>query len=213
MAHNRPSSLRSTLRLAVHLLLLALVPGTGFAQEQADTDAKADPNYRLSIRDQVEISIFDEPDLKTVQRIDAEGQIRLAYIGTVAIAGKTVREAERFIEDLYVKERILRSPMATVRVLEYAPREIRVLGAVAKPGTIEFPPEMTRMDIIDAISRAGDFTKIARKNRVRITRIGEDGRPRIETVNVEEMISGRKTDVKPVYVYPGDTIFVEEAIF
>ena len=179
----------------------------------AEAADDSEVNYQLSVRDQIEISIFDEPDLKSIQRIDGIGQVRLAHIGTINLAGKTVREAEKYIEGLYVENRILRSPMATVRVLEYSLREIKILGAVATPGTIEFPKEIGRMDIVDAISRAGDFTRTARRNNVRVTRLGPDGRPNSFVVNVDEMISGRRDDVERVYVFPGDTIFVPQSVF
>lgn len=182
------------------------------AAETVNTD-DSEINYQLLVRDQIEINIFDEPDLDTVQRIDGRGQVRLAHLGTIKIAGMTVREAEIFIEKLYVEERILRHPMATVRVLEYTPREIKVLGAVADPGTIEFPKESTRMDIVDALSRAGGFTKVARRNHVRVTRLDEAGQPQVIHVNVDDMISGKRPNIERVYVYPGDTIFIPESLF
>ena len=127
----------------------------------------------------------------------------------------TLREAEDYIENLYVKNRILRNPKATIRILEYAPKEISVLGAVGAPGRLQFPAEITSMDIIEAIAQAGGFTEIAKKNAVRVTRTDEKGQPMSFTVNCEHMIKGRTTrngKSTRVLIYPGDIIYVSESI-
>ncbi|MBL4576652.1 MAG: polysaccharide biosynthesis/export family protein, partial [Opitutaceae bacterium] len=49
----------------------------------------ADVSYRLSIRDQIEISLFDEPELNDTQRIDGQGQIEVSLIGPTTLTGLT----------------------------------------------------------------------------------------------------------------------------
>ncbi len=171
--------------------------------------------YRLSVRDQIDIQVFEEPDLSLTQRIDGDGQIRIPLLGNRRIAGKTVREAEDFIENLYQEEGMLRDPMITVRVNQYAPKEVSILGAVGRPGKQEFPIERNRLDIVDVVSRAGGFSGIARGNAVHITRRDErTGEEETFTVNVESMITGsRRGDGERFYVYPGDVIWVPERVF
>jgi polysaccharide export outer membrane protein len=170
-------------------------------------------SYRLNLRDEIEVQIFDENDLNTSQRIDGRGQIRVQLVGTVVVAGKTVREAEDFIESLYVEKRILRNPMVTIRVLQYAPREVNVLGEVGNPGAMLFPAEINEMDIVDVIAKSGGFTQLARRNRVEVTRIGPDGKATVREINVDDMIRGRSRDGARFMVRPGDTISVPAIIF
>ena len=170
-------------------------------------------NYRLSVRDQIEFDVFDEP-LGMTQRIDGSGQIRIPLLGNQEISGMTVREAEDFIEKLYVENRILRNPTVTIRVAEYAPREVAILGAVGSPGTQEFPIERNQMDIVEVVSRAGGFTGIARSNAVSVTRIDDDGGERTFTVDVESMITGSRRDGSERFkILPGDVIWVRERVF
>ncbi len=179
-------------------------PGTAF-------DAR---NYQLSVRDQVEIQVFGEADLNITQRIDGAGQIRIPLLGNHRVTGLSVREAEDFIENLYVENRILRNPIVTVRVVEYAPREVAILGAVGRPGTQDFPIERNDMDIVEVVARAGGFTGIARSNAVSVTRQEENGRERTYTVDVESMITGSRRDgTERFKILPGDVIWVRERVF
>ncbi len=205
---NRHFLLRSAALAATFALAQAATAQQPTAQSTDET-----VNYRLTYRDQIEIQIFDEPDLSSTQRIDGSGQIRVPLIGNVTLVGKTVREAEQFIEHLYVENRILRKPMATMRVLEYVPREVNVLGEVGTPGALAFPPEIIEMDIVDVIAKAGGFTQVARKNRVEVTRLGVDGRPVVTEVNVDDMIRGRDREGRRFMVRPGDTVSVPASIF
>lgn len=176
-------------------------------------------NYRLSIRDSIAVTIYDEPDLSTAQRIDADGRIRFALLGPRRVAGLTIREAEDMIESLYVEERILRHPQVTIKVENYAPKEISIFGQVRSPGKLAFPIEHNHLDIIDVIAKVGGFTGVSRSDRVRVARIDENGEERILTINVERLISGssslfgRGGDLEETRIYPGDVIYVPERIF
>lgn len=211
-----PAPFSRARRLALTgVLALAAFPCLTLTGQEARSaeEAPQETSYLLNLRDQVEIQIYDEPELSSIQRIDGRGQVRLQLVGTVVIVGKSVREAEEYLEKLYVENRILRNPMATVRVLEYAPREVNVLGAVHTPGTLAFPNEINEMDIVDVIAKAGGFTQIARRNRVEVSRIGPDGRLVVSEVNVDDMIRGRGRGTSRYMIRPGDTISVPEAIF
>lgn len=190
--------------VAATLLTLALAAAAAMAQPATESDGSE--AYRLSVRDQIEISIFDEPDLAVSQRIDSSGQINLPLVGTTVIAGRTVREAEAYVASLYVEKRILRRPMATVRVIEYAPREVSVTGQVGAPGMVAFPKEQNAVDIIEVLSRAGGLTERANGRDVQVTRIGPDGKLINFSINVDELLNrGRGQRIS---VYPGDVISV-----
>lgn len=98
--------------------------------------------------------------------------------------------------------------MATIRVLEYAVREISVHGAVSSPGSLTFPPEVNSLDIIEVIAKSGGFSDKADGRNVRITRINAEGTEEVIEINVEAMIIGKSRDTKRVLVYPGDVLFI-----
>lgn len=208
---------------ALTLFVAGLMLGTGslFGQQTPDSlpEGFDAANYQLSERDQIEIIVYDEPDLSISQRIDGRGQVRVPLLGTTRIAGKTVREAEKLLETSYVDRRILRDPMVTIRVSEYAPKEVSVLGAVANPGRVALPIEAGSLDIVEVISNVGGFTGIARSDRVRVSRRAANGREQTFTVNVERMISGGgrrdrfQSSQRQFEVLPGDIIYVDERLF
>jgi polysaccharide export outer membrane protein len=193
-----------------------MLVATSQASAQDETEPQEDGSYRLGKLDQIQITIFDEPDLSVAQRINGEGSVRIPLIGVIKVAGLTISKAETRIEEAYVENQILKDPIVSIRVIDYAPKEISILGAVGSPGKLPFPTEVSSLDIVDVISKVGGFTKIARADSVRITRVGDDGREIIFTVNVESMITGRgRRSGEParVPIYPGDVIWVPERMF
>ena len=206
---------------SLHRLLsvtLALAWGMSWATAyDLDSSEEAKKSYRLMSRDLIAISVYDEPDLAAEQRIDGEGGVRLPLLGDVSLAGITLREGEKRLEEAFVEKRLLVNPQVTIHVLEYAPRMVSVLGEVNSPGPVEFPVETVAMDIIDVISRAGDFTSIAKADAVKIRRSNARGEEATLTVDVTQMMRGGKkveTGQEAVFlIFPDDVIFVPERIF
>lgn len=176
-----------------------------------------DPSYRLSPGDTISISVQGEPDLTTAPTISRSGEIRLIYISDdIVITGRTVRETEHFLENLYREKKLLKSPVIRVNIGAYAPREVSVLGAVRTPGTVAFPRDNTSMDLVDVITRAGGFTPIAKEYAVQLTHRTADGKETVQTVDLADVISNRRRQAKDrvdVLVYPGDRIYVPEKMF
>lgn len=184
-------------------------------QTGSNAPAGANPSYRIMIRDQVQITVFDEADLSTAQRVDGKGQLRVPLLGNVKISGLTIRDAEELLERRFVEGEFLKEPMVTLKIVEYATREVSVLGAVRSPGVIPFPFEVNSMDIVDVISKTGGLAGIARGEAVRVTRLDEDGQEKISIVNVESLITGkgRRSDSDRFLIYPGDVIYVPDRLF
>jgi polysaccharide export outer membrane protein len=197
--------------------LCALLAAVASAQTPPAPDApRTDPAYRLIAGDQVAISVYGESELSISQKLDTEGRIRLALVGDLALAGLSVREAERTIEKLYVDRRILKQPMINIVVQTYAVRDISILGAVRGPGKMTFPPEKSVLDITDVVTRAGGFLPTAKSDAVKITRVDAAGRESTVEINVEAMLTRRgagPNTLKEFPIYPGDRIWVPERLF
>ena len=175
-----------------------------------------DPSYHLSSGDTIAISIYGETDLSTTQTIARSGEVRLALIGEIIVMGKSVREAETAIENTYKQRQFLRSPVVTLAVTSYFPREISVLGAVRTPGTVVFPRDVTSLDIVEVITRVGGCLPVSKSDAVTITHRDATGKETVTTVDLENTITGRyragreRAD-RPIY--PGDRIWVPERLF
>ncbi|MFA5057924.1 MAG: polysaccharide biosynthesis/export family protein [Opitutaceae bacterium] len=189
-----------------------------FAETPAPADSKADTKvnfiYKLTNADRLRITVFGEPDLSTISRIDARGNVNLYLIGDVHVAGSTVNEAQKIIEAAYHDGRYLRNPQVTISVEDYAPRTVTVDGQVKSPGSISLPAEST-LTVYQAIIRAGGFTDIAKGSAVSVTRVLPDGSKKVFTVDVDSLIKGKdRANVKDdtLLLEPGDIIYVPERL-
>jgi polysaccharide export outer membrane protein len=170
--------------------------------------------YKLTTADRLRVVLYGEPDLATVTRIDARGNINLFLVGDVHVAGLTVYEAQKFIEASYRDGRFLRSPQATISVEDYAPRTVTVDGQVKAPGTISLPVEST-LTVYQAIIRAGGFTDVAKGTAVQVTRILPDGTKKVFFVDVDSLIKGKgrtREHDDSLLLEPGDIIYVPERL-
>lgn len=175
-----------------------------------------DPGYHLSNGDEIAVIIWGEADVSTDQRIDSKGVVRMPLIGDVNLSSKTVREAEKYLEQVFIDKKILRKPMVTISVRDYAVREVSVLGAVNSPGKYRMPKEAASIEIVELITSLGGFKPTAKADEVKVTRVDEAGIETVSTVNVEVMITGKgagKNTPKSFLVYPGDRIYVPERLF
>lgn len=190
----------------IGLLVLALSWGALRAQEQPVTEST---DYVMQPSDLIRVMVFQEPDLMREVRITQEYTITLPLIGTIDLRGKTVRQAEEVIRSLYDKDYLV-NPQINLTVLEYTQRTVKVIGAVNQPGAIVFPPEQ-KMGLLEAIARAGGFSRIAERRKVRLTRTLEEGKTENYIINTDEMIEGNTA--KQWLLTKGDVIFVPERIF
>ncbi len=192
------------------LALTAQPPSSPAAAPQTD------PSYKLIVGDQIAVSIFGEGELSVSQRLDSQGRVRLALVGDLILTGKSVREAETLIEQLYIDRRILKQPMVSLTVQAYAIRDISILGAVRSPGKLTFPPEKSTLDVTDVITRAGGFLPTAKSDLVKITRVDAAGRETTIELNVEAMLTRRGANAntpKEYPILPGDRLWVPERLF
>ena len=154
--------------------------------------------------DLVEVRVFQEPDHSGIWRVSPEGTIDYPLCGKVALEGRTTSTAADSLRECLT--RYLRRPQVSVLIREYNSKKIFVFGEVQKPGTFPHDGEMT---IIQAITLAGGFTKLAAKNSTNVTRIVE-GQERKIRVPVEDIGVGRE---KNFLLQPGDIVFVPESFF
>ena len=212
---------------AAALLWAIVMPLPSFGAEVADTKhagngesaapASTNVSYVLGPNDVIRVVVFREPDLTMETRIDQDGSVTLGLIETVKLGGLTINSANVRLKELYEQGRFLRSPTVSVTLLQtgrtnVAPvvkKTISVAGQVKKPGSIELP-EGQKIDLVQAIALAGDFTGIAKKTEVSVKRT-VNGVPRVFIEDVEAMI--RDAKAKSFEVLPGDVIFVKEKFF
>lgn len=207
------AKVRSVYRMGMIPMVVMALAGLAELSGQSILEGR-DLGYVLRPMDVISIQIFGEADLEREQRIDGNGIVRLALVGSIQLAGLTLQAAEEQIEQAYVEGRYLRAPQAALTVVRYSEQFVSVLGQVADPGRIPLEDESSTIRLVDAISAVGGFTGIARGDAVTITRIGPEGEESVQ-VNAINLINGRGADVPERFqvLLPGDVVYVPERLF
>lgn len=204
----------------LHFLFLCLMCAGGAVLSSAADAAESTPaaatrpSYTLANTDRLRITVYQEEDLSVFTRIDAKGTVNLPLVGEVAVAGRTVSEAQRVIESAYQEGRFLKKPQVTINIEEYAPREVSIDGKVRIPGRYPLPIE-ANMTVLDLVTKAGGLTDTAKGTAISVTRISPDGKKTVFNVDIESLMKGKdraKASDNSVILLPGDIVYVPERI-
>jgi polysaccharide export outer membrane protein len=208
------TSLAYTLIFSAVSAILTAAPApetrrTDIAKSDTAREVVARGDYVLQPLDLLKVLVFQEDDINKQGevRMSEEATITLPLIGTVNLKGKTVRQAESLIHDLYDKDYLV-NPQVSVNVLKYAERFVNVSGAVNQAGRVPFPQERG-LTIMSAIAAAGGQNRLANLKKVLLTRKGADGSPEKREINVDAIIKGEADDVP---LENNDTVVVTERV-
>ena len=176
-------------------------------QEEPSLSAEPTADYRLGTGDSMNILVYGEPDLTAIVRVSKEGSIELPLIGKVRASGSTTRELKERIE-ARLKEGYLVKPDVQIILQEYRQDVVHLMGQVGAPGPYRITHSNTLME---TISKAGGFTPIAKRKKVKIIR-KENGGSKVFYVDARAITKeGRLQD--DVVLMPGDVIIVPERFF
>ncbi len=113
-------------------------------------------DYVLGPGDVVRMTVYAQPDLSTVTRVNESGKSTLPLIGEVAVGGLTVSAAETRIADLLRQGGYVNTPQVTLIIEQYRSQQVSVLGQVHKPGKYAIEGAST---IVDMLAMAGGITE------------------------------------------------------
>ncbi len=192
-----------TFAAGICALLLAQT-GAGLAQ-QPEKSTPTSPPMSIGPVDQVDVTMFESPELSGHFRVDAQGDITLPLLGRVHVQGKTAEEVATTVERRYVEADILKqdNAHATVFLAEYTTQKITVNGEVKSPGML--PALGVRM-LNEVITSAGGELPTASSNVV-ITRKSDPGNP----ITIEYNPWALTPVIPQVQIFPGDSILVPKA--
>ena len=166
--------------------------------------------YRIGPGDQLQISVWQHPDLSGALVVLPDGQISVPLIGEVRASGKTVKELG---EEIRVQlSEYVRGPEVTVTVVNPESanfqQRIRVTGAVRNPTSVPFRKGMT---VLDVVLEAGGPNEFASSNASKLYRSGPSG---TQTMNVhlDDILKKGKMDTN-YELQPSDVITVPERLF
>ncbi len=166
---------------------------------------RAAEEYIIGPEDVLVITVYGEPELKRTVRVASNGDISFPLLGQVKVSGLTVSKIENKLTRLLGKDYLV-NPQVTVFIQKYS--TISILGAVKKPGSY---PLRGKLTVLEAISLAGGFTKIAKPNGTKILRV-EKGKQKTIKVKITD-ITKKGDKSKDIPLKPGDIVVVPESFF
>ncbi|HEX7732532.1 MAG TPA: XrtA/PEP-CTERM system exopolysaccharide export protein [Rhodanobacter sp.] len=203
--------------VALAALLLALVL-TGCASVAPSTqppktnaDAMAVSDYRIGVDDQLQVSVWHNPDLSVSVPVRPDGKITVPLIGDVQAGGQTPEEVAAVIRDklkAYVRDPQVAVILTQLRSHEYLAR-VRVTGAVRTPVSLPYRPGMTVLDVVLA---AGGVTEFASPDRTELYRHAGEGDSQAYAVQLGKILNNG--DLATNYpLQPGDVVTVPQRTF
>ncbi len=162
------------------------------------------PQGILGAGDVFEVRIYGEPELSGTYRVSPDGGIDFPLIGRLQVADATDSVLAEQVTTLL--KRYVKDPQVSIYVKEYNSQKVFVFGEVQRPGTFQFEQGM---NIVQAITLAGGFARLADKAGTYITRNVQGQEERIR-VSVAAIGEGREPNLD---LEPGDIIYVPEALF
>jgi protein involved in polysaccharide export with SLBB domain len=196
-------------RLVGPIMILALAMPACWWSKTPETPEVTRTTYTpastLGPGDVFEVKVYDEKELSGVYRVSSAGTISFPLIGKVQVEGMTSSDAADRIQK-QLGQKYLRNPQVSILIKEYNSKKVSVFGQVNKPGTFKFEDRMT---VIQAVSMAGGFTKLAAKDDTNVTRI-ISGDEKKFPVPVESIAQGK---AKNFLLEPGDIVYVPESIW
>jgi polysaccharide export outer membrane protein len=194
----------------------SVIPAQGASGQSPSSPATTvNPNtYRVGLNDEVKITVFDEIELSSMYRVDADGTLSFPLIGHVQAAGSTLAELQQRITGMLANG-FIRNPQVRVEINQYKSQFVYVIGEVRAPGKIVMSG--TRMTLLEALALAGSPTANASNEVIvvhplradSVTSPGTDNEGGRITVNRKDLELGKAG--QDVVLQDGDIINVPSA--
>ena len=146
-----------------------------------ELEIEEEPAYHMNAGDQIEIRVYDHPDLGMTTRIGPDGMIGFAFIGQVKLSGQTIAEGAECIRAgiaPYVK-----NPVVSITILDVQSETATIAGSCAKPGVYR----------ISNSTRLADFYAMAGSSANRLF-----NGVHVDVADLDHSIFVRKGEILPV---------------
>jgi polysaccharide export outer membrane protein len=174
------------------------------AQSQLMTVPEDFAGLTLAPGFELNVMVYDEPDLSAHVRVDKEGNISLPFVKTIHVGGDTIAQAKQRIEDKFRADGILKNPQITIDVEQFATTSVTVMGEVQNPGKVQL---LAPHSLLDVIGMTGGETSLA-GNEVELKQ-PVNGSMQSTTYHYSRGDDG--SSIRGVMVNPGDTVIVKRA--
>lgn len=192
------------------------------AEKNTSKVSKSVPTYSMRSGDQLEIIVYGHDDISTSSQTGAYGMVANNYsasgrnvyivrpdgkldfplIGEVDVDGKSVTDVR---EELTARlAEYIKNPRVSVNISRWGTTRVYVLGEVKNPGLYELDKSRR---VLDAIGKAGAYTKDAAKRKVFLIHQDHQGAP----INIDLIKMLREGDMSQNYeLREGDVLYLND---
>jgi polysaccharide export outer membrane protein len=163
--------------------------------------ATMDATYVIGASDELNISVWKQPELTLSVPVRPDGMISLPLLNDVQASGKTPAQLRIEITEKLTK--FVVDPHVTVIVTVMNSQRVYVLGQVARAGAYPMLPGMT---VLQAISSAGGLVLWAKETSIVVLRT-ENGKQIRLPFNYKDVINGKNAE-QNIVLKAGDTVVV-----
>ena len=184
-------------------------PQTAAATAGDARPAASVDEYVIGPGDQLQIFVYDVPQLSADVPVRPDGRISTPLIQDLPAAGKTPAQLKAELSER-LKEYV-QDPNVTVIVRNFVgpfARQIRVIGEAADPQALPYRDNMT---VLDVMIQTKGLTRFAAGNRAVIVRQNKSGTQQIR-VRLSDLL--KDGDISQnVAMQPGDTLIIPQSWF
>lgn len=166
--------------------------------EDAD---KAGESYSIGVGDDLQISVWHEPELSMPVQVRPDGMITLPLINDLSVVGLTTHQLQTLLTEKL--KPFVNEPQVTVIVRNIKSRKVYLMGQVARPGPY---PLNDRKTVLQLITEAGGPGQFAKSGSIYVLRTVDGKQIRLK-FNYKKALAG-KPDAGDVDLLPGDMVVV-----
>lgn len=155
--------------------------------------------YRIGVEDELQISVWREPELSMPVVVRPDGMITLPLLSDVQAIGLKTEELQALLTEKF--KSYVNDPQVTVIVRTIRSRKVYLAGQVSRQGAF---PLNGRKTVTELIVEAGGLGPFAKKGSIYVLR-NQDGRQVRLPLNYSKVIAGK---VKDIELLPGDMVIV-----
>ncbi len=159
-------------------------------------------DYLIAPGDEIEIFIWNNPDLTRHNEVKMDGSIAMPLVGKVPAEGLTTKELEEQLASEF--REYLKQPEISVVIVRHSRWVVSIFGEVQRQTGREIPYYKS-MGLLELVARVGGVTKDANiKNCVVLRKSHGDAREKID-VDLDAILSGKSDDFK---LEVGDVVYI-----
>jgi len=155
--------------------------------------------YRIGVEDELQISVWHEPELSTTVVVRPDGKITIPLLNDVAVVG--LRPDELQIALAGKLKPFVNEPQVTVIARNIRSRKVYLVGQANRQGTFPLNDSMT---VLELIANAGGLNPFAKSGSIYVLRPQNGQKTRIP-FNYKKALSGKGENIT---LMPGDVVVV-----